>query len=93
MGVVTLETPYTKPAQTLIITDIIVPACGDKNSPVEAKIYNNGSTTVNTFNLSYKLNGVQIASAETANLTILPGDTATYKFNTKADLSIDGNYG
>jgi len=83
---------FITPEYGLSIQDIITPDCGTDTSSITVTLYNFGSQPIDSFDISYKLNGILIPSIETSHQTILSGETVNYTFNAKADLSFDGEY-
>lgn len=77
------------------VSQILEPgtACGLGNSEkVKVVVENFGTSTLQEIPLSYRLNGVPIASPETLITNLAPGDTVHYTFTTKADLSVADHY-
>jgi ligand-binding sensor domain-containing protein len=81
------------PAQAIKVIDLVdFPACVTVNGLVKVKLFNFGSETIPQFQISYSLNGTAIQQAETAYISIAPGDTVEYTFVTPANLAFSGNY-
>jgi len=82
------------PPTDVSVVDIPSPLSGCNLSNAETvtiKVKNNGSTAVNNIPVSYQLDANPPVS-ETLTATINPGDTATYSFSTKLDVSAQGSY-
>jgi ligand-binding sensor domain-containing protein len=81
------------PDQALKITGLSdFPICGTSSAEIKAFVYNFGSSPVDQFDISYSLNGDTLDQAETAHITINPGDTVIYTFAARADLTASGIY-
>lgn len=66
--------------------------CGfNSTNTIKARLTNIGGTNEPNLQVKYAINGVAISSFETISDTLKPGDTITYAFTTKADLSAGGN--
>ncbi|MFC5269454.1 T9SS type A sorting domain-containing protein [Adhaeribacter terreus] len=59
---------------------------------ISVTIKNFGATTQTSIPVTYSVNGVAIAAPETFTGSIASNATATYTFNTKANLATAGNY-
>lgn len=69
-----------------------VSACGlADTSLVEITYSNVGTDTINSVDLSYNINGGAYTT-ETVAGTLSPGQTASYAFSVRADLSVAGTY-
>lgn len=78
----------------LCITSLIVPqtALGlTASEPISVTIANQGKTEASGFSLSYTINDGE-AATEAISETLAPGESLTYEFNQKADLSKPGVY-
>lgn len=76
------------------VTALLKPVSGDNMvdlQVVEAEVRNFGNISVGSIPLVFEING-NIAVQELMTITIPPGETRTYEFLTKADLSAKGDY-
>ncbi|MFM9142759.1 MAG: hypothetical protein ACKOPP_02045 [Bacteroidota bacterium] len=67
-------------------------ACGlPANAPIIVRIKNNGTTTLTNLPVRYRINNLPVVQ-EVAAGPILPGDSLTYTFTARANLSTAGTY-
>lgn len=74
-----------------ISVDSLASGCSLDSVQVYATVVNVGSTTINSFNMNYTVNGSGLV-AEAANDTLAPGDTVSFMFSQLAPVGTAGNY-
>lgn len=86
---------FTPTGYNLAVTDVITPITGcelTSNETVTIEIANPGVNNVSSnLNASYKVAGSQNIVTETVSQSINSGDTITFTFNSKADLSVNSD--
>ncbi len=87
---------YDKPHNDLIPLALLSPAnfqcCMSANQPVTVSIYNEGTMSQDTFDISVSIDGGNTWTTETYLDTIFSGDTLVYTFNNTFDFSTPGIY-
>ena len=87
---VTIFQPLPDDLATISV-DSLVSGCNLDSVQVYATVANVGSTTINSFNMNYTVNGAGLVT-EAANDTLAPGDTISFMFSQLAPVSTIGNY-
>ncbi|MEM7371679.1 MAG: T9SS type A sorting domain-containing protein [Bacteroidota bacterium] len=88
-------TPFLIPPQDLVPVELVNPAanaCGMGLESVTVRISNIGQQTATNLQAAYSINGSPISGMESVPGSVAPGDTLSYTFVTKADLSMAGAY-
>lgn len=88
-------TPFLIPPQDLVPVEVLSPsgnACGMGLESITVNISNIGQQSATNLQAQYAINGVPASGLESIPGNLASGDTLTYTFVSKADLSQPGTY-
>jgi len=71
--------------------DSLISGCNLDSIPVSTTVVNVGSSTINSFDLNYTVNGANTVT-ENISTPLLSGDTLRYTFNKQANVATLGSY-